>query len=94
MSFSGMITFKKNDELREISRSVPLDRLLVETDAPFLAPMPYRGKTNEPAYVVHTGQFIANLHNLTEQEFAKHSKDNFFTLFDKAKKTYKETSSV
>lgn len=87
MSFSGMATFKKNTELQEIIRSVPLDKLLIETDAPFLAPMPHRGKTNEPAFVVHTGQFIADLHNVTEQELAKHSKDNFFTLFDKAEKT-------
>ncbi len=94
MSFSGMVTFKKNDELREIVRSVPLDKLLIETDAPFLAPMPHRGKTNEPAFVVHTGQFIADLHNLTEQELAKHSKDNFFALFDKALNTYKNASGV
>lgn len=89
MSFSGMVTFKKNTELQEIAASVPLDRLLIETDAPYLAPMPHRGKTNEPALVIHTGQFIADLHNITEQELAKHSKDNFFTLFDKALKTYK-----
>ena len=87
MSFSGMITFKKCDELREIARSVPLDRLLIETDAPYLAPMPHRGKTNEPAFVVHTGQFMADLFNLTEQEMATHIKDNFFTLFNKAEKT-------
>lgn len=90
LSFSGMMTFKKNTELQDIARSVPLDRILIETDAPYLAPMPHRGKVNEPAFVVHTGQFIADLHNLTEQELAKHSKDNFFTLFDKALKTYKQ----
>lgn len=90
MSFSGMITFKKNDELREIARSVPLDRLLIETDAPYLAPMPHRGKTNEPAYVVHTGQFMADLFNVTEKEMATTTKQNFFTLFDKALLTYKE----
>ena len=91
MSFSGMITFKKNDELREIARSVPLDRLLIETDAPFLAPMPHRGKTNEPAFVVHTGQFMADLFNVTEQEMARITEENFFTLFDKAKKTYNQS---
>ncbi len=90
MSFSGMITFKKNDELREIVKSVPLERLLIETDAPFLAPEPRRGQINEPAFVVHTGQYIADLYNLTEQELAKHSTDNFFALFDKALKTYIE----
>jgi TatD DNase family protein len=88
ISFSGMVTFKKNTELQEIVKTVPLDRLLIETDAPYLAPMPYRGKTNEPALVKHTGQFIANLHNLTEEELAKHTADNFFQLFDKALKTY------
>jgi len=89
MSFSGMVTFKKNAELQEIARSVPLDRLLIETDAPYLAPEPFRGKTNEPAYVVHTGQFMADLHNLTREELAQQTKDNFFTLFDKALKTYR-----
>lgn len=83
LSFSGMVTFKKNDDLREIVKKVPLDRILIETDAPYLAPMPYRGKTNEPAYVRHTGLFIANLLNLTEKEFANQTKVNFFTLFDK-----------
>lgn len=89
MSFSGMVTFKKAAELQEIAKSVPLDKILIETDAPFLAPMPHRGKTNEPAFVVHTGQFMADLHNLREQEMAQHTKDNFFALFDKALKTYK-----
>lgn len=84
MSFSGMITFKKNDELREIARKVPLDRILVETDAPFLAPMPFRGKTNKPAYVAHTGLFLANLLDLTEQGFAAQTSENFLRLFDKA----------
>jgi len=84
MSFSGMITFKKNDELRDIARMVPLDRILVETDAPFLAPMPFRGKTNKPAYVVHTGQLVADLFNLTHQEFAAQTSQNFFELFSKA----------
>lgn len=85
MSFSGMITFKKNTELQEIVKMVPLGRILVETDAPFLAPMPHRGKTNEPAFVVYTGQFMADLFNLREQEMAQHTTQNFFRLFDKAK---------
>lgn len=84
LSFSGMVTFKKNSELQEIVKLVPLDRLLVETDAPYLAPMPYRGKMNEPAYVRYTGQFIADLFNLREEEFAKQTTENFFRLFDKA----------
>lgn len=85
ISFSGIVTFKKSTELQDIAKDVPLDRILVETDAPFLAPTPYRGKTNEPAYVVHTGSFLAELLNLDQETIANHSKQNFFTLFDKAK---------
>lgn len=84
ISFSGIITFPKADELREIAKTVPLDRILVETDAPFLAPVPYRGKTNEPAYVVHTGQFLADYLNVDREEFAAQTTRNFFTLFNKA----------
>ncbi len=86
ISFSGMVTFKKADELREIAKSVPLDRVLVETDAPFLAPMPYRGKVNEPAYVSHTGTFMAeHVYDIPAQDFAKITTDNFFRLFKKAR---------
>lgn len=85
ISFSGIVTFKKALELQEIAKQVPLDRILVETDAPYLAPTPYRGKTNQPAHVVHTGRFIADLRNLTEKELAKATSDNFYRLFDKAK---------
>lgn len=88
ISFSGIVTFKKSKELQDIAKAVPLDRLLVETDAPFLAPEPYRGKTNEPAYVGHTGRFLANLLNLDEETVATHSKNNFFSLFNKAQKTW------
>jgi len=88
MSFSGMITFKKSDELREIARSVPLNQILVETDAPYLAPMPHRGKTNEPAYVAHTGAFMAHMFDLTHKEFAEQTSKNFFNLFDKAKASF------
>ena len=59
VSFSGILTFKKSEELREIAKDVPHDRLLVETDAPYLAPMPHRGKRNEPAYVAHTASVLA-----------------------------------
>ncbi len=87
VSFSGMITFKKLDELREIARTVPLDRVLVETDSPFLAPMPYRGKVNEPAFVAHTGAFMAKeIYGIDPEEFAKITTDNFFRLFKKAKR--------
>lgn len=90
MSFSGIVTFSKATELQEIVKMTPVEQLLVETDAPYLAPVPYRGKTNEPAFVIYTGQFIAELKKLHEEEVAKHSKQNFFRLFDKALKTYKE----
>ena len=85
ISFSGIVTFKKADELRNIALNVPLDRILVETDAPYLAPVPYRGKTNEPAYVVQTGEFLAELFEKTPEEFAQITTDNFFRLFNKAK---------
>lgn len=86
ISFSGIVTFKKSSELQAIARTVPLDRILVETDAPFLAPEPYRGKVNESAYVQHTGKYLAKLLDVDEQVIATHSKQNFFTLFNKAKK--------
>lgn len=85
ISFSGMVTFKKSDDLREIAKSVPLDKVLIETDAPFLAPIPYRGKVNEPAYVKHTGEFLAELYGISTEKFAKITTDNFYRLFTKAK---------
>lgn len=88
ISLSGIVTFKKSTELQSIAKTVPLDRLLVETDAPFLAPEPHRGKTNEPAFVTHTGRFLANLLGLDEKELAERTKNNFFSLFTKAKKTW------
>lgn len=85
VSFSGIVTFKKSAELQDIVRTVPLDRILVETDAPFLAPEPYRGKTNESAYVRHTGEYLAQLLDIPVEEFARITSDNFFRLFNKAK---------
>ena len=85
ISFSGIVTFKQADELRAIARNVPLDRILVETDAPYLAPEPYRGKTNQPAYVPHTGKVLADIHKISEEDMARHSSDNFFRLFKRAK---------
>ncbi len=84
ISFSGIITFKKADELRETAKIVPLDKVLVETDAPFLAPVPYRGKTNEPAYVTKTGEFLAELYGVSTDEFARITTENFYNLFTKA----------
>jgi TatD DNase family protein len=86
VSFSGVVSFKKSDELREIAREVPLDRLLVETDAPFLAPEPHRGRTNEPAYVVHTVDAVAKARGITAEEIATATTENFFRLFTKARR--------
>lgn len=86
VSFSGVITFKKNDALREIARDVPLDRLLVETDAPFLAPDPFRGKRNEPSYVVRTAAALATVKGISNEELARATSDNFFRHYKKAKR--------
>jgi TatD DNase family protein len=83
VSFSGVVTFKKSDALRDIAREVPLDRILVETDAPYLAPEPMRGKTNEPAFVVHTAARLAAVKSVSEVELARSTNDNFFRLFNK-----------
>jgi TatD DNase family protein len=85
VSFSGIITFgEKADDLRAIAKTIPLDRLLVETDAPFLAPKPHRGRTNTPAFVKHTGEKLAEIHGITPEEMAKITTANFFNLFKKA----------
>jgi TatD DNase family protein len=85
ISFSGIVTFAKADELRAIARDLPLDRLLVETDAPYLAPVPMRGKRNEPAFVVHTAKRLAELKGITTEELARITTVNFFRLFAKAR---------
>lgn len=85
VSFSGILTFKKSEELREIAKTVPLERLLVETDSPYLAPMPHRGKRNEPAFVVHTAKMLADLKGVSMAEISDITTRNYFTLFDKAK---------
>jgi TatD DNase family protein len=86
ISVSGIATFKNSGALRDVIRTVPLDRLLVETDAPFLAPMPHRGKTNEPAFVVHTARMLAELKGVSEDELAAATTENFFRLFTKIKR--------
>lgn len=86
VSFTGVVSYKKNDVLRGIAAQLPLDRILVETDAPFLAPVPYRGKTNEPAYVVHTASALAEARGMTADAFATATTDNFFRLFTKARR--------
>ena len=84
VSFSGILTFKGSTALREIAAAVPLDRLLVETDAPYLAPVPLRGRTNEPANVVHTAAVLAETKGVTPAALAEATTANFFRLFDKA----------
>jgi len=71
ISISGVVTFKNADSLRQIVKMIPMDRLHVETDSPFLAPVPMRGKKNTPAFVVHTAKFVADLKGVTEQELAR-----------------------
>lgn len=83
ISFSGVVTFKGSDALRAIARDVPLDRMLVETDAPFLAPQPVRGKRNEPAYVVHTARVLAELKGLSLSDFGAATSANVLALFSK-----------
>ena len=84
LSASGMITFNKCSELREIFADLPLDRLLVETDSPFLAPIPMRGRRNEPAFVRYTAEKLAQLRNLPLEKIAQITSDNFCNLFRKA----------
>jgi len=83
ISLSGILTFKKSQELRDIARDVPLDRLLVETDSPYLAPEPYRGKPCEPAYVARTAQVLAEVKGVSVEEIARQTTENFFRLFTK-----------
>ena len=80
-SASGIITFKKNDQLVECFKSIPNDKILVETDSPYLSPEPIRGKTNEPSYITHTVKFISKIKGLTEENFSSITTNNFFKLF-------------
>ncbi len=84
ISFSGIITFKTADALRAVAAALPADRILVETDSPYLAPVPKRGKRNEPAYVAYTAAEVARVRGVTVAELAATTTDNFFTLFRKA----------
>ena len=81
--FSGILTFRNSEELRAIARDLPADRLLVETDAPYLAPPPHRGKRNEPAYVVNTARVLAETRGVSEAEIRAQTTDNFYRLFSK-----------
>jgi TatD DNase family protein len=85
ISFSGIVTFRNAESLRTVASQVPTDRLLIETDAPYLAPVPYRGRTNEPAYVRHVAVELARLRSTSLQELACSTTHNFFALFRQAK---------
>lgn len=84
ISFSGIITFKNAESVRQVARDVPMERLLVETDAPYLAPVPLRGRRNEPAFTVHTAAYVAEIKRIEVDELARVTTDNFFALFRKA----------
>ena len=84
LSFSGIVTFKSAKAIQEVALKAPLDRILVETDAPYLAPVPHRGKTNEPAFVRHTAEYVAQLRGIPLEELAEATTNNFFRLFSGA----------
>jgi TatD DNase family protein len=88
VSISGIVTFRNAEELRAIVRDLPLDRLLVETDAPYLAPVPYRGKRNEPAFVAATAAAVAALKGVAPEQLAARASDNFYRLFAKASRAW------
>jgi TatD DNase family protein len=83
IGFTGILTFKNSADLREIAKALPADRILVETDSPYLAPVPYRGKRCEPAYVVETAKVLADVRGVTTDEIARQTTENFFRLFSK-----------
>jgi TatD DNase family protein len=83
IGFTGILTFKNGQDLRDIAKDLPADRVLVETDAPYLAPLPYRGKRNEPSYVVETAKVLATTRGVSLEEIARATTDNFFRLFNK-----------
>lgn len=84
LSFSGIVTFRRAEDVQAVAKAAPLDRLLVETDAPYLAPVPYRGKRNEPAFVRDTAAFVAELRQTTFEALAAATTENFYRLFSKA----------
>ncbi|MBW8636959.1 TatD family hydrolase [Hoeflea sp. WL0058] len=83
VSFSGILTFKNSEDLRKIAADLPADRLLVETDAPYLAPVPHRGKRNEPSFVVNTARVLAETRGVSEEDINRQTSENFFRLFSK-----------
>lgn len=91
ISISGIVTFKNATELRDVVKQVPLDRLLVETDSPYLAPVPYRGKSNEPAFVREVAEYVAELKGISYDELLTATANNFFRLFPKAQPYFKNS---
>ena len=85
ISFSGILTFKNAENVRQIAKTVPIDRVLVETDSPYLAPVPFRGKTNEPSFVKQTALILAEVLGVPFDELAKHTTENAFRVFSKMK---------
>lgn len=85
ISISGIVTFKNAEQIRDVVRKMPIDRLLVETDSPYLAPVPYRGKPNEPRYVREVAEFVAEVRGMAFEELAQQTTDNFYRLFTRAK---------
>ena len=85
ISFSGIVTFKNAKALQEVAQAVPLERMLIETDSPYLAPVPHRGKTNEPGLVMHVGEFLAQLKGVPAEQLAHQTSENFFRLFAAAR---------
>jgi TatD DNase family protein len=85
ISISGIVTFKNAEQIRDVVRKMPIDRLLIETDSPYLAPIPYRGKPNEPKYVREVAQFVADLKGMSIAQLGEHTCENFYRLFSKAK---------
>jgi len=81
ISFSGIVTFKSAKQIQEVAQKVPFDRMLIETDSPYLAPVPHRGKPNEPAYVRYVAEYIAELRNESLEKIAAQTTQNFCTLF-------------
>lgn len=87
VSFSGIVTFKNAAEIREVAAAIPLDRILIETDSPYLAPVPFRGKPNEPKHVSKVAELVAELHDISVSELQVKTRDNFYRLFSAAKPT-------
>jgi len=83
VSFTGILTFRNSDALREIASVLPADRIMVETDAPYLAPLPFRGKRNEPAFVTETAKVLAQTRGVADEDIARQTTENFFRLFNK-----------